>query len=90
MALKTQPNQTATNKPLEQAAGWLNLTIIDSEGNQVEEIGGFPLKDSNPIHAAINAAGGEIEDGYYIHIKWNSGVPKKPKADLSQIFKRKG
>lgn len=94
MALNNQPNQNQANnngKTLKAAEGWLNLTLVDPDGNLIGKIGGVPLDDSNPLHAAINAAMGEFDpDACRIEVTWNSGKPKHQAADFASLFKRKG
>ena len=91
MAIKNKPTAPATNqRELTPAEGWLNLTLVDSEGNTIGKIGGVPLMDSNPLHAAINAAMGEFDpEQCSIQFNWNSGTPKRSADDFKSLFKKK-
>ena len=89
MAMNNKPATTVTRE-LIPAEGWLNLTLVDSEGNTIGKIGGVPLMDSNPLHAAINAAMGEFDpEQCSIAFTWNSGTKKHSPADFAGLFKRK-
>ena len=89
MAMNNKPATTVT-RDLKLAEGWLNLTLVDSEGNTIGKIGGVPLDDKNPLHAAINAAQGEFDPSQCsIEFSWNSGTPKHNPGDFAQFFKRK-
>ncbi len=90
MAMNNKPASNSTQRELTPAEGWLNLTLVDSEGNTIGKIGGVPLMDSNPLHAAINAAMGEFDpDACKIEVTWNSGTKKHTAADFAGLFKRK-
>ena len=90
MAMNNKPASNSTQRELTPAEGWLNLTLVDSEGNTIGKIGGVPLVDSNPLHAAINAAEGEFDpDQCKLVITWNSGTPKRSADDFKSLFKRK-
>ena len=92
MALNNQPQAQTNNaqRTLKPAEGWLNLTLVAPDGTVIGKIGGIPLDDSNPLHAAINAAQGEFDpDQCSIEINWNSGTKKHSSADFAHLFKSK-
>ena len=89
MAMNNKPATTVTRE-LTPAEGWLNITLEDLQGNVIGKVGGVPLMDSNPLHAAINAAQGEFDEGQCkLVISWNSGTKKHTAADFANLFKRK-
>ena len=89
MTMKNKPATTVTRE-LKPAEGWLNLTLVSADGTVIGKIGGVPLDDSNPLHAAINAAQGEFDpEQCFIDFTWNSGTKKHTAADFSGLFKRK-
>ena len=91
MAMNNKPAAPATNqRELKPAEGWLNLTLVAADGTVIGKIGGVPLMDSNPLHAAINAAQGEFDpDQCSIEFTWNSGTPKHSADDFKSLFKKK-
>ncbi len=91
MAMNNKPAAPATNqRELKPAEGWLNLTLVAADGTVIGKIGGVPLDDSNPLHAAINAAQGEFDpEQCSIEFNWNSGTKKHTAADFAGLFKRK-
>lgn len=91
MAMNNKPaSSNTTQRDLKPAEGWLNLTLVAADGTVIGKIGGVPLDDKNPLHAAINAAQGEFDPSQCsIEFSWNSGTPKHAAADFAQFFKRK-
>ena len=90
MAMNNKPASTSTQRDLKPAEGWLNLTLVAADGTVIGKIGGVPLDDKNPLHAAINAAQGEFDPSQCsIEFSWNSGTPKHNPGDFAQFFKRK-
>ena len=91
MAMNNKPAAPATNqRELKPAEGWLNLTLVAADGTVIGKIGGVPLDDGNPLHAAINAAQGEFDpEQCSIEFTWNSGTKKHSPADFAGLFKRK-
>ena len=90
MAMNNKPASNITQRELKPAEGWLNLTLVAADGTVIGKIGGVPLDDSNPLHAAINAAQGEFDpEQCSIEFTWNSGTKKHSPADFAGLFKRK-
>lgn len=90
MAMNNKPASNTTQRELKPAEGWLNLTLVAADGTVIGKIGGVPLDDKNPLHAAINAAQGEFDPSQCsIEFSWNSGTPKHNPGDFAQFFKRK-
>lgn len=90
MAMNNKPASNSTQRDLKPAEGWLNLTLVAADGTVIGKIGGVPLDDKNPLHAAINAAQGEFDPSQCsIEFSWNSGTPKHNPGDFAQFFKRK-
>ena len=90
MAMNNKPASNSTQRELKPAEGWLNLTLVAADGTVIGKIGGVPLDDKNPLHAAINAAQGEFDPSQCsIEFSWNSGTPKHNPGDFAQFFKRK-
>lgn len=90
MAMNNKPASNTTQRELKPAEGWLNLTLVAADGTVIGKIGGVPLDDSNPLHAAINAAQGEFDpEQCSIEFNWNSGTKKHTAADFAGLFKRK-
>ena len=83
---KANSNVTIT-KEQTPAEGWFNLTLETKAGEVIGKIGGVPLNDSNPLHAAINAAKGEFSDEVILVVKWNSGTPKRTASDFAKFMK---
>ena len=88
--MNNKPASNSTQRELKPAEGWLNLTLVAADGTVIGKIGGVPLDDKNPLHAAINAAQGEFDPSQCsIEFSWNSGTPKHNPGDFAQFFKRK-
>ena len=88
--MNNKPASNSTQRELKPAEGWLNLTLVAADGTIIGKIGGVPLDDKNPLHAAINAAQGEFDPSQCsIEFSWNSGTPKHNPGDFAQFFKRK-
>ena len=88
--MNNKPASNTTQRELKPAEGWLNLTLVAADGTVIGKIGGVPLDDKNPLHAAINAAMGEFDPSQCsIEFSWNSGTPKHNPGDFAQFFKSK-
>jgi hypothetical protein len=88
--MNNKPASNTTQRDLKPAEGWLNLTLVAADGTIIGKIGGVPLDDKNPLHAAINAAQGEFDPSQCsIEFSWNSGTPKHNPGDFAQFFKKK-
>ena len=76
MAVKKSTQAVAAASDRKEADGFLNLTIVDREGNTHKITAVIPLYLDNRVHAALLRKGGEFTLNGAVHV-----VDKNP-ADI--------